>query len=211
MSLMIKLSATCKYNTVYQSINQSISDFLMSPAVSLFPLSACRRKEPGSIGGFKPLVRRLSQRASNQIAEWKWKHDSLKLWQAKEKIHNQRQTRSDYSHIARLSHKIQERVWWHLHIELKEFLGAIIDHKWVTIWKSGFSVTSMTSLSIQGSIWKNLQPPSVFLHDAKNHRYWIAVRHYACNRSSSNSKLTFFQKVFVFSDGKQSFESCLIV
>ena len=71
--------------------------------------------------------------------------------------------------------------------------------------------TSSTEGTIRGSIWKNQQPPTVFLHDAKNHKYWTAVRHYAHYRSTTNNKLTFFQKVLVFSDGKQSIEPCLIV
>ena len=50
------------------------------------------------------------------------------------------------------------------------------------------------------------------VHDAKNHKYWTAVRHYTRYRiSNTNNKLTFFQKVLVFSDGEQSFKSCLIV
>ena len=68
-----------------------------------------------------------------------------------------------------------------------------------------------TEGSIHGSIRKNQQPPTVFLHDAKNHEYWIAVRHYARYRSTTNNKFTFFQKVLVFSDGKQSFKPCPIV
>ena len=47
--------------------------------------------------------------------------------------------------------------------------------------------TSSTEGTILGSIWKNQQPPIVFLHDAKNHKYWTAVRHYACYRSSTNN------------------------
>ena len=66
------------------------------------------------------------------------------------------------------------------------------------------SCTNSTEGSIHGSIWKNQQSPTVFLHDAKNHRYWIAARHYARYRSNTNNKLTFFQKVLVFSDGKKS-------
>ena len=61
------------------------------------------------------------------------------------------------------------------------------------------------------SIWKNQQPPTVFLHDAKNNKYWTTVRHYAHYRSTTNNRLTFFQKVLVFSDGKQSIEPCPIV
>ena len=67
-----------------------------------------------------------------------------------------------------------------------------------------------TQGTVHWSIWKNLQPPTIFLHDAKNHRYWIASRHYACYRSNTN-KLTSFQKVLVFSDNKQSFKPCPIV
>ena len=57
--------------------------------------------------------------------------------------------------------------------------------------------TNLTEGSIHESIWKNQQPPTVFLHDAKNHKYRIAVRHYAHYRSITN-KLIFFQKVLVF-------------
>ena len=71
--------------------------------------------------------------------------------------------------------------------------------------------TSSTEGTILGSIWKNQQPPTVFLHDAKNHKYWTAVRHYACYRSSTNNRFIFFQKVLVFSNGKQSIEPCPIV
>ena len=71
--------------------------------------------------------------------------------------------------------------------------------------------TNSAEGSIHGSIWKNQQLPTVFLQDAKNHKYWTAARHYAHYRSNTNNKLTFFQKVLVFSDGKQSFKPCLIV
>ena len=71
--------------------------------------------------------------------------------------------------------------------------------------------TNSTEGGIHESIWKNQQPPTVFLHDAKNHRYWIALRHYARYRSTTNYKLTFFQKVLVFSDGKQSLKLYPIV
>ena len=46
--------------------------------------------------------------------------------------------------------------------------------------------TSLTEGTICGSIWKDQQPPTVFLHDTKNHKYWTAVRHYARYRSSRN-------------------------
>ena len=65
-----------------------------------------------------------------------------------------------------------------------------------------------TEGTIHGSIWNNQQPPTVFLHDAKNHKYWIEARHYARYRNPTNNKPTFFQKMLVFSDGKQSFEPC---
>ena len=71
--------------------------------------------------------------------------------------------------------------------------------------------TNSTEGSIHESIWKNQQPPTVFLQDAKNHKYWTAARHYAHYRSNTNNKLTFFQKVFVFSDAKQSFKPWPIV
>ena len=69
--------------------------------------------------------------------------------------------------------------------------------------------TNSTESTIHKSIWKNQQPPTVVLHDAKNDKYWIAARHYACYRSNTNNKLT-FQSILVFSDGEQSFESCLM-
>ena len=56
-----------------------------------------------------------------------------------------------------------------------------------------------------------IEVSAVFLHDAKNLKYWLVVRHFACYRSTTNHKPTFFQKVLVFSDGKQSLEPCLIV
>ena len=40
---------------------------------------------------------------------------------------------------------------------------------------------------------------------------WIVMRLYTHYRSTTNSKLTFFQKVLVFSDGKQYFKPCPIV
>ena len=61
------------------------------------------------------------------------------------------------------------------------------------------------------SIWKNQQPPTVFLQGTKNHKYWTAVRHYTRYRSKTNNKLTFFQQVSVFSDGKQTFKPWPIV
>ena len=63
--------------------------------------------------------------------------------------------------------------------------------------------TNSTEGSINKSIWKNQQSPTVFLYDFKNHKYWIAVRHYTCYKSTINNKLT-FQKVLVFCDCKQS-------
>ena len=80
-----------------------------------------------------------------------------------------------------------------------------------TIARYQICYTNSTEGTIHWSIWKNQQPPTVFLHDAKNHKYWIAVSHYAHYRSNTNNKLTFFQKVLVFCDGKQSFKPCSIV
>ena len=57
-------------------------------------------------------------------------------------------------------------------------------------------------------MWKNLQSPTVHLDDPK---YWIAVRHYAHYRSTTNNKPTFFQRVVVIFDGKQSCKLCPIV
>ena len=68
--------------------------------------------------------------------------------------------------------------------------------------------TCSTEGTIRG---KNQQPTAVFLHDAKNHKYWTAVRHFVSKRSSTENKLTFFQKVLLFSDGKKSIEPCPIV
>ena len=70
--------------------------------------------------------------------------------------------------------------------------------------------TNSTEGSINKSIWKNQQSPTVFLYDFKNHKYWIAVRHYTCYKSTINNKLT-FQKVLVFCDCKQSFKPGPIV
>ena len=49
--------------------------------------------------------------------------------------------------------------------------------------------TNSTKGRIHESIWKNQQPPTVFLQVVKNHKYWTAVRHYACYRSNTNNKL----------------------
>ena len=68
--------------------------------------------------------------------------------------------------------------------------------------------TNSTEGTVHWSIWKNQQPPGLL--DAKNHTYWIATKHYARYRTNTN-KLTFFQKVLVFSDGKQSIKPCVIV
>ena len=82
----------------------------------------------------------------------------------------------------------------------------------ITVARYQTCSTSSTEGSIHRGIWKNLQPPTIlFLHDTKNNWYWIAVRHYIRYRSNTNNKLTFFQIVLVFSDGKQSFKPCLIV
>ena len=60
--------------------------------------------------------------------------------------------------------------------------------------------------------WKYLEKPAVSYSSlAWYHKYWIAVRHYACYRNTTNNKLTFLRKVLVFFDGKQSFEPCPIV
>ena len=67
---------------------------------------------------------------------------------------------------------------------------------------------SSTEGTIRGSIWKNQQSTTLFLHDVKNHKYWTAVRH---NARSTNIRLTLFRKVLVFSDSKQSSEPCPIV
>ena len=63
--------------------------------------------------------------------------------------------------------------------------------------------TNSTEGATHGSIWKNKQSPTVFLHDGRNFKYWLVVRHNARCRSTTTNKLTFFQKVLVFSDGKQ--------
>ena len=57
--------------------------------------------------------------------------------------------------------------------------------------------TNSTEETIHGSIWKNQQPATVFLHNDKNHKYWIVMRHYTCYRSFTNNKVTFFQKTFL--------------
>ena len=72
--------------------------------------------------------------------------------------------------------------------------------------------TNSTEGTVHGTtcIWKNQQPLTctVFLHDGKNR---VSARHYARYRSNTNNKLTFFQKVLVFSGDKQSSEPCPIV
>ena len=63
--------------------------------------------------------------------------------------------------------------------------------------------TNSTEGATHGSIWKNKQSPTVFLHDGRNFKYWLVVRHNARCRSTTNNN---FQKVLVISDGKQSFD-----
>ena len=63
--------------------------------------------------------------------------------------------------------------------------------------------TNSTEGTVCGNIWKNQQPPTVFL----NIRWqWDSM-----HATDTNDKLTFFQKVLIFSDGKQSFEPHPIV
>ena len=52
--------------------------------------------------------------------------------------------------------------------------------------------TNSTEGSIHGSFWKNQQSPKVFLHNAKNDNYWIAVSY----RTNTN-KLTFLHSLMV--------------
>ena len=47
--------------------------------------------------------------------------------------------------------------------------------------------TNSTKGSIHESIWKNQQLHTVFLQDAKNHKYWTAARHYARYRTPTIS------------------------
>ena len=61
-----------------------------------------------------------------------------------------------------------------------------------------------TEGTICGSISKNQQPVTAFLHNAKNHKYWIAMKHYARYRNTTNNKLTFFQKVYSLMVGNPS-------
>ena len=57
------------------------------------------------------------------------------------------------------------------------------------VWGSlTLAPTNSTEGSKHGSIWKNHQPPTVFLHGAKNHKYWIAVRHYTRCQSTTNNR-----------------------
>ena len=79
-----------------------------------------------------------------------------------------------------------------------------------TVARYQTSYTNSTEGTIHESIWKNQKPLTALLQDARNHKYWTAMRHYARYRGNTN-KLTFFQKVLVFSDGKQSFKPCPIV
>ena len=85
-------------------------------------------------------------------------------------------------------------------------------YHWRRSRRQGLLTTKLAIIegTVHWSISKNQQPPTVFLQDAKNRRYWIATRHYVHYRSNTN-KLTFFQKVLVFSDGKQSIKPCVIV
>ena len=56
-----------------------------------------------------------------------------------------------------------------------------------------------------------LEEPAACYSIPKNHKYWTALRHYdASYRSSTNNKLTLFQKVFMSSDDNQSIEPCPI-
>ena len=59
--------------------------------------------------------------------------------------------------------------------------------------------------------WKYLEEPAASYSILPRCQYWTAVRHYTRYISNSNNKLTFFQKVLVFSDSKQSFKPWLIV
>ena len=68
-----------------------------------------------------------------------------------------------------------------------------------------------TEGTIHGSIWKNQQPVTVFLHDAKNHKHLIVERDNTRAIQKQHQQQALLQKVLVFSDGKQSLESCPIV
>ena len=54
------------------------------------------------------------------------------------------------------------------------------------LFASKLAIQVSTEGTMRGSIWKNQQPPTVFLHDTKNHKYWTAVSHYAHYRSFRN-------------------------
>ena len=71
---MVNLSAR-----VHDNVNQWLS---LASSPGSFPLSARGRKEPGNVGGFKPLTSGGSDRAppirlQNKIT---WMRDSLKAW-----------------------------------------------------------------------------------------------------------------------------------
>ena len=51
------------------------------------------------------------------------------------------------------------------------------------------TIRIQTCYTNEGTVHGTLQPPTVFLHDAKNHKNWTAVRHYARYRSTTNNKL----------------------
>ena len=90
-----------------------------------------------------------------------------------------------------------------------ENVSSNAEQKTVTRYQTCY--TNLTKGSIHECIWKNQQPPTVFLQAAKNPKYWTVARRYARYRSNTNNKLIFFQKVLAFSDGKQSFKPWPIV
>ena len=74
------------------------------------------------------------------------------------------------------------------------------EEKMMTCARYQTCCTNSTEGAILRSIWKN---PTVFLHDVRNFKYWLVVRHNARCRSTTNNN---FQKVLVISDGKQSLD-----
>ena len=59
--------------------------------------------------------------------------------------------------------------------------------------------------------WKYLEEPAVSYSISAWCQHWLAVRHYSRCTTTTSKKLTFFQKVLIFSYGKLLLEPCPIV
>ena len=71
--------------------------------------------------------------------------------------------------------------------------------------------TTSTEGTIHGIIWKNQQSQSVFLHDAKNHKYWIVWTDRLGTLQKHHQKTAIFYNILAFSDVKQSTKSHPII